>query len=294
VRVGIIDNWQARNGLVSNLIVIRFLQKFLLVALISVCAVLFLILVAIQVEQRIFRSRGELLLSQVQSLELRKTPWPEAQRQVKRWAGGSKFDDQCNGSECSEEIMLIEPVYGFVSRSLIFVHLDDYLRWRLKLSYDEGPFVRMASGLLRGYMVIGGRPAKVTATLGMWDGVLWSKGFTVNIETYWHNIPGLFGGSWGEFTLISHVGSVPQFDSSGPDHGDPQLRLHPSYIIRRQAGCCSFNAGYVHFTPYADPGDVQRLMQLDLSCLTRIRPCLDQIDIMPAAWKQYFAENPGN
>jgi hypothetical protein len=139
---------------------------------------------------------------------------------------------------------------------------------------------------------MGGRPAKVIANVGMRDGVAWSKGFTVNIETYWHNIPGLYADSWDEFALISHVGSVPQFDSSSPDSGDPQFRLHRSYIINRQAGCCFFNEGYVHFTPYADPGDIQRLMQFNLSCLTQIRPCLDQIDIIPAAWKQYLAENP--
>jgi hypothetical protein len=279
---------------VSNPIVTRPLRKVLLIGGVGVFAVLLFLLVASQVEQRIFRGRAELLLSQMQSLELRKTPWPEAQRQLKRWAAESRFDNQCNGFECSEEITLTEPVYRFVSQSLIFVDLDDYLRWRLKLSYDQGPFVCMASGLLRGYMVMGGRPAKVTATFGMRDGVVWSKGFTVNIETYWHNIPGLYAGSWGEFTLISHVGSVTQFDSSSPGYADPQLRPHPSYIIRRQAGCCFFNEGYVHFTPYADPGDIQRLMQLNLSCLTRTHPCVDQIDIMPAAWKQYLAENQGN
>ena len=278
----------------SNPIVIRLLRKCLLFAAVGIGAVLFLVLIASQVEQHFFRARAELLLSQVQSLELKKTPWPEVQRRFKRWSRESRFDNQCNGSECSEEITLTEPVYRFVSQSLIFVHLDDYLRWRLKLSYDEGPFARMAEGMFQGYMLMGGRPAKVTATVGMRDGVVWSKGFTANVEAYWHNIPSLYGGRWGEFTLISQAGSVPQFDTSSPGHGDPQLRFHSSYVIRRQAGCCFFNAGYVHFTPHADPADVQRLMQFNLSCLTRLRPCLDQTDIMPAAWKQYLAENPSN
>jgi hypothetical protein len=253
--------------------------------------VLFLLLFASQVEQRFFRGRAELLLSQVQSLELRETSWPEVQLQLKQWSSESRYDNPCNGSECLEEITLTQPVYRFVSHGFILVHLDNYLRWRLKLSYDQGPFVRIASALLRGYMLMGGRPAKVTATLGMRDGVVWSKGFTINIETYWHNSRGSHGSNWDEFTLISHVGSVPLIDSSSPDYGDPQLLRHSSYIIRRQAGCCFFNEGFVHFTPYADPGDIQRLMQFNLSCLTRIRPCLDQIEIMPAAWKQYLAEN---
>jgi hypothetical protein len=69
------------------------------------------------------------------------------------------------------------------------------------------------------------------------------------------------------------------------------MTLHPNYLISRPGGCEICISGYVHFTPYADPGDIRRLMQLNLSCLTRIHPCLDQNDIMPAAWKQYLAEH---
>ena len=62
----------------SNSIVIRLLRKCLLFTAIGVSVVLFLVLLVSQVEQRIFRSRAELLLAQVQSLELRKTPWPRS------------------------------------------------------------------------------------------------------------------------------------------------------------------------------------------------------------------------
>jgi hypothetical protein len=51
-------------------------------------------------------------------------------------------------------------------------------------------------------------------------------------------------------------------------------------------------AGWTIFTPYAATADVHRLMQLDLSCLTRWYRCLTQSDIMPAAWAQYLAEVP--
>jgi hypothetical protein len=279
------------DGLVSNPVVIRLLRKCLLFSAIGIGVVLFLALLASQVEQRFFRSRAELLLSQVQSLELGKTPWLQAQRQLERWAGESKFNDQCNGTECSVEVTLFEPVYGFVSRSLIFVHLDDYLRWRLKLSYDEGPFVRMEQALFQGFMVMGGRPAKVTAIVGVRDGVVWSKGFSVGIETYWHNIPEFNPNRWFEYSLLADARSVPRFDSHDQARNDLQLTLHPNYLISRPDGCEVCILGYVKFTPYADPSDLHRLMQLNLSCLTRLRPCLDQSDIMPAAWKQYLAEH---
>jgi hypothetical protein len=276
---------------VSNPIVIRLLRKCLLFPAIGIGVVLFLILLASQVEQHFFRSRAELLLSQVQSFELRKTPWPEAQRQLKRWAGESKFNDQCNGTECSIEITLFEPVYGFAYRSLIFVHLDDYLRWRLKLSYSEGPFARIESGFFHGYMLMGGRPARITANVGMRNGIVWSKGFSVYIETYWHNIPEFNPNRWFEYTLMANTRSVPQFEFSGQNWVDPQMILHPNYLISRPGGCEICVSGYVHFTPYADSFDIHRLMQLNLSCLTQVRPCLNQRDIMPAAWKQYLAEH---
>jgi hypothetical protein len=273
--------------------VIRRLRKIVVVATVGLFGLLILMLLASQFEQRIFRSRAESLLSQVQSLELRKTPWPEAQRQLKRWATESTFDDRCNATACSLTITLFEPVYGFAYHRNIFVRLDDYFRWRFKLSYDEGPFVRAEAGLFQAYMLAGGRPARVIAEVGMRSGILWSKGFSVYIETYWHDIPDFAAGKWFEYTLVAETRTVPNFDRPGWDHDDPQLAIHPSYVIDRPGGCEICVLGYVHFTPYADASDIQRLSQLDLSCLTRLLPCRVEKDIMPSAWKQYSAEHPG-
>jgi len=277
--------------LVSNAGVGRFhsLPRALFAIFLSLCALLFLVLATGQLAQHIFRRRAEYLLSQVQALELRKTPWSDARRQFQRWGSAQQLADRCDEHRCSVEINLFEPVYGFASRSYFFVHLDDYLRWRLKLSYNDGPFVRTESALLRAYMMAGGRPAKVTATVGMRDGVVWAKAFMVTIETYWHGMPG-FGAGWHEFTLMADTHSVSRF--SGFDSHNPQLIFHPDYVIGRPGGCEICVLGWAHFTPYADPSDVRRLMQLDLSCLTRFRPCLSEQDIMPAAWAQYLNEYP--
>ena len=47
---------------------------------------------------------------------------------------------------------------------------------------------------------------------------------------------------------------------------------------------------YARFTPNAHPSDVQRLMNFDLSCITRWQPCLELEQLMPQAWPQYLAE----
>jgi hypothetical protein len=101
------------------------------------------------------------------------------------------------------------------------------------------------------------------------------------------------GGHWGNFALIAVERTVPEFDLSDTSHLDPPLTFHPNYLIRRQPGYCDIQQGNVEFTHLADPNDIRRLMALDFSCLTRMRPCTSLSDIMPAAWKQYMAEHPG-
>lgn len=63
-------------------------------------------------------------------------------------------------------------------------------------------------------------------------------------------------------------------------------------MIGRPGGCEICVEGWAKFTPYTAPADIRRLLQFDLSCLTRWHPCLTQSDIMPAAWAQYEAEQP--
>jgi hypothetical protein len=274
---------------VSNPSVARLIKKSLLGAILTLSAVVLLVFLASQVEQNIFRRRAELLLTQIQSLELGKTPWSQAKGQLTTWGAESTFDDKCNEGECLVDIRLVEPVYGFIYRNAFFMKVDDYLRGRLKLSFDTGPVVRLELALLRGYMLMGGRPARIVASVGMRDGLIWSKGYSAEIQTYWHGTPG----PWDNFALIAVVRSVPSFDFSDMSHLDPQLTLHPGYRIWRPGGCCDFLQGNVQFTPLANPNDIRRLMEFDLSCLTRLRPCTSLSEVMPAAWKQYLTENPG-
>ncbi len=248
-----------------------------------------LALVAGQIGQYLLRRRAELLLAEVQSLELRKTPWPEAQQQFQHWAANRKFDDACNEHQCSLKITLLDLVYGSLSRTNgALVRLDDYFRWRFKLSYEIGPFVRMQQALVLTYMRAGGRPGGVVATIGMRNGVVWSKGFYVRLETYVH--PRFFGGAGNTFVLMADTQSIPRFGENGVYWND-DLMHHPNYLIGGPNACLGCVDGWAKFTPYADPADIHRLMQFDLSCLTRWHPCLTQSDIMPAAWAQYLAEN---
>jgi hypothetical protein len=245
---------------------------------------------ASQIEQRVFRRRAELLLSQVQSFELRRTVRQDVQVRLARWNVNRSFSKSCDADRCSFEITLDEPVFAFVSKENLFVKLDDYLRWKLNLSYSTGPFVRAEFALLDGYLRLGGHPSQVIASFGMRDGVLWEKSFRVRIETYGHPAYWSPDDFRLEFPLLVSVYSVPRFQYHDSQEINSQLYLHPNYEIGRPGGCTICVHGWVHFTPYADPADVRRLTQLDLSCLTRWRPCTSQAEVMPAAWGQYQSE----
>jgi hypothetical protein len=138
-------------------------------------------------------------------------------------------------------------------------------------------------------MRVGGHPAKVTATVGMRDGIVWNKGISVWIETYAHD-PEWSGNELFEFSLLASAESVSRFEYFGGSSINPQLKLHSNYVIGRPSGCEICVEGWTKFTPYAEPSDVRRLMNLDLSCLTRWHPCVSQSDILPTAWAQYLAE----
>ena len=269
---------------------LRAAGRLILALLVGLCALLFLALIVSRIEQLFFRQRVELLLSQVQSMELRKTSWQEAQTQFRRWGADRHFDEHCDSHACSLQITMNDPVLGYLTERNLFVKLDDYFRWRMKLSYDIGPFVRAEFWLLHVYMRAGGHPARATAEIGMRDDIVWSKGISVAIETYAH------ADEWSgtqpfEYTLIAEVNSRPRFDYFGDRLVRSQLMLHPNYEIGRPDGCEICVMGWVRFTPYAAPEDVSRLMQLNLSCLTRWHSCANQSDIMPAAWAQYVAEH---
>jgi len=116
---------------------------------------------------------------------------------------------------------------------------------------------------------------------------VWSKGFAVLIDAYQLNTSKIFGNTWDGFsTLVAETRSVSRFDIGGA-----QLALHPDYAIGQPGGCEGCVMGWTKFTAYADPADVRRLTQLDLSRLTRWHSCLNQSDMIAAASSQYSVEH---
>ena len=67
-----------------------------------------------EVAQLLVRRRSEQLLTVIQSLEMRKSSWAEAQTRLRPWSSNIKLDDHCDAHKCSLEITLSDLVYPYV------------------------------------------------------------------------------------------------------------------------------------------------------------------------------------
>lgn len=213
--------------------------------------------VAIHAQQHILRHRAEDLLADIRRLSLREATHDDAQTFLQRWGPWSHFDGECSRERCD-----------------VNIELSDF-------AYRHQQFFGAHRWILRPYTLVGGRPARILAGLTVRNGVVWGKSYTADIEVPAKSFFDEYG-----YTLIGEARSQSRFVSVF----EPELQLHPDYMVGKPGGCKTCLMVYARFTPYAAPSDVQRLMQLDLSCLTRLRPCREQADIMPAAWGQYLKE----
>jgi len=118
------------------------------------------------------------------------------------------------------------------------------------------------------YRFLGANPEMIIGSIRVRRNVVWGKGITAYIENY--TVHTLFG--------VAASGSPTDGISS----------LHPEYAIEYKGG--RWINAQVIFTPYADPNDVRRLMDINFSCLTSRHPCKTEADILPAAWKEFTAE----
>jgi hypothetical protein len=226
---------------------------------VGVFATLFFLIVAIRVQQYVLRAHAERLLEQVRALELGRTTFADSQYVFRQWQS-ARAEGPCVPVQCDFEVRLSDFCVSH------FKFCAGHLQW------------------LRVYESLGGRSSAVTADVSVRDGLVRGKSFRVNVGVSPHETD-LFG-PFG-YSLLGTAGTVP----SNP----PQTAArHPEYYIGQPSGCELCVSVYTVFTPRADPADIQRLMQFDLSCLTRWRsPCRTQGDIMPAAWKQAQDERAG-
>jgi hypothetical protein len=226
--------------------------------LLACAGLLSFVLVLMWAQQYWLRHRAEELLSDVRALDIGISTYQDAQRLYERWKPWTTPAGTCNPSHCEFDIVLRHS--SVVDRTWDRIQLTLF-RFRL------AP-----------------RPSYVHGSVSLLRDKISQKGFTlvVLVDAYRTS-----KGTYGPYELVSKVDSVRS--QADLRHISSQ---HPQYSIGRPGGCdgpCVM--AWAYFTPQADASDVRRLMQFDLSCLTRwLHPCQKEGDILPSAWVQYVAE----
>jgi hypothetical protein len=119
------------------------------------------------------------------------------------------------------------------------------------------------------YLMLGGRQNLVMASFVVRNGIVWGKGFDIQLDTP----DGYF--LEGSADFVSRF----RFSSAGPF-------WHPEYEIGTPGACHGCKHIYARFTAFADPAFVrQTLDDFNLDCLTRYHLCATEADIMPKTWK---------
>jgi hypothetical protein len=226
-------------------------------AALGICIVFLVAIVLVQIEQHVLRRRAERLLTDIRSLEIHRSTSRDVQNLGRKWKNLAHFEGNCTEAACILEISWTD----FYLRHIDF-------------------FVRLNA--LHFFMLAGGRPEQITARATVEKGLVSGKSFHVVVGVPAYRAP---EGWWPDYALLADAYSVSGFSESR--YRPPPA--HPDYLVGKPGGCDG-PCREVHFifSASADSATVNRLMEIDLSCLTRwIHTCRTEGDIMPSAWAQY-------
>jgi hypothetical protein len=240
---GSVQEWNTTRNyprrLVSNVdvkLIGRLLYSLGVIAGVLLCVALFL-----QAEMRVLRYRAERLLSDFQSVELQQSTFQQTAQLREKW---SRWISYANGRLCTTATCDFSVV------------LEDF-SVRHSTTFER-PW------LVRAYVVLGGRPARIAARAYLENGIVSTE--DIGIETL---APASSGRTYD--ISVSVHGSAHYADAIalGPKH----------YRVHRAANC--WNCIFVDFAPDIEQSDHKRLLLFDFSCLTAFTICRNADDLMP-------------
>lgn len=231
---------------------------------IRISAVSTLVLIAgvaasVPIQQHLLRWRAERLLADIHSLQMGKSTWIDAQKIMYRWGAWGSYEGSCTQARCSYQINLPD----------IFTRIQNHLP-------SECCF-----WMLRPYRFLGGRYSFALARVEVINGLVWGKDYSLMISVLASDDQDGF-----EYGLSASADTAWRTKYFHFIREPP----HSEFEIGHPGACEGCKAVFVRFTPFADPQIVNSLMDFNFDCLTRRRPCTDQMDIMPSVWKKVLEE----
>jgi hypothetical protein len=249
---------------------LRFIKRAALLIVVSAVILVAGVSVYLRIEQYRFRRQAERLLSDVRELELEKASAEQVKVVVRKWG----FEEwQGPGKPCNED----ECIFRF---QLVPKAAQDRF---------SNPFI--SALIARPLEWLGLRPAVVNAEAQMRGKALISVSLSV-----WTLGRECDGQGRLECTLMGYA-DTKQRRSGWSSHEQPDVKLkqsllHPNYLVGALHQLLNADTGgspgvivWAEFSPDANTQDVSRLMQFDLSCLTRLLSCTER-DLMPTVWAQ--------
>jgi hypothetical protein len=228
----------------------------------------------LRIEQYKFRRQAERLLSDVRELELNKASAAQVKVVLTRW-GFKEWGEEPDqpGHPCTEDNCL----YRF--------ELVPHVRQ----GHLADPFLSALEA--KPLEWLGLRLTVVHAWVQMRRKTVTSVSFSV-----WTMVRGCDGRGRLECTLMGYA-DTGQRRSGWSSHQQPDVKLkqsvlHPNYVVGAFLEWLNADTGgspavivWAELSPDASPVEVSRLMQFDLSCLTRLLSCRER-DLMPPVWAQ--------
>jgi hypothetical protein len=242
-------------------------RAVLAVALLSIAFVAAGASVYLRIQQYRFRRQAEQLLSDVRELELQKESAEQTKVVLRKWG----FDEwgRGPGEPCTEDdcIYRLELVPKAAQGHRLDPFNSAFLAW------------------------LGLRLTVVDAWVGIRGKALTSVSFSV-----WTVGRGCGGHGRPDCTLMGYASTKQQqtwwSSHQQPDAKLSQSLLHPNYLVGAFPEWLNADTGgnsaviiWAELSPEANAPEVSRLMQFDLSCLTRFLSCRER-DLMPAVWAQ--------
>jgi hypothetical protein len=221
----------------------------------------------VRIQQGILRWRAERLLGDIRSIQMGKSTWADAERLMNRWGAWGGYEGSCTEKRCDYQIVMEDAFQEMPSYSLP----SGTLR-------NEG---RMCCQWLRWpYYLLGGRFAMVGARIEVKDGIIWTKSVYVDIITF----PRILSRDEYLYALAGEA-------LGGTNHRHSELRFGQEYAATRENQCTGCKLVRVDYSPFADPGIVNQLLDFNLDCLTRFPVCREPAQLMPTAWR--MGRDPG-
>lgn len=202
-------------------------------------------------DQWILRWRAEKLLADIDSIQINRSTWADAETLIAKWRKNHDVSVLCGDEGCEYSL-----------------HYSHILLPALRGYPDEG----VKNYLPRLIDHIGLRSEAVMGSLREKDGVLVEKGFAEEVALpvrVWFDRGGAYVPE-----LAVWSGETTQFHRYEPGLGSPDARR----TARNMKG--PYGLG-VRFLPTEDVAERAALMDFRMSCLTRLSPCLNEGEILP-------------